>query len=81
MRGIFTALLIVILCHAYGQQIIPGAYNYSADRELNGELDDISDFALRLEVPFMMPDSTILATDVFLPILQDSLTVPIEIPF
>ncbi|MCP4123044.1 MAG: hypothetical protein GY751_14930 [Bacteroidetes bacterium] len=32
-------------------------------------------------MPFTMPDSTILATDIFLPILQDSLTVEIELDF
>jgi predicted acyl esterase len=66
---------------AQQQELIPGAYNFSNDRECNGELDDVMDFALRLEVPFMMPDSTTLMTDVFLPILQDSLTVDIEIDF
>ena len=81
MRGQIIMLLLSITISVSGQQIIPGAYNYSNDNERNGELDDVADFALRLEVPFMMPDSTILATDVFLPILQDSLTVELEIDF
>jgi len=81
MRGKLIMLLLSMAVTICAQEIIPGAYNHSNTRELNGQLDDLQDFSLRVEVPFMMPDSTILATDVFLPILQDSLTVPIEIDF
>lgn len=82
MKGhISMVIAMAMMLSIQAQEIIPGAYNFSNDRETNGQLDDVMDFALRLEVPFMMPDSTILATDVFLPILQDSLTVDIEIDF
>jgi predicted acyl esterase len=55
-----------------GSKILPG--------RVNGTLDDLTDFAQRIEVPFMMPDSTILRTDVFLPIFQDSLAFEFQIP-
>lgn len=82
MKRIFYTLLVtfmVLQLHAQqhsitvpGSEIIPG--------NVNGTLDDLSDFAQRVEVPFMMPDSTILRTDVFLPIFQDSLAFEFQIP-
>jgi predicted acyl esterase len=58
----------------------PGSYNMSNDRIRNGTLDDLADFAQRIEVPFEMPDGTILRTDVFLPIFEDSLSFEFDIP-
>ena len=57
-----------------------GSYNMSNDRPKNGTLDDLADFAQRIEVPFEMPDGTILRTDVFLPIFEDSMTFEFTIP-
>ncbi|HIO68320.1 MAG TPA: CocE/NonD family hydrolase [Flavobacteriales bacterium] len=39
----------------------------------NGEIDDITEFATIMEVPFTMPDSIKLMTDVYLPLLSDCL--------
>ncbi len=60
--------------------IIPGAINLSDQFPKNGKLDNIEDFALRLQVPFIMPDGTALETDIYLPILQDSLVVKVGLP-
>ncbi|MCO5248134.1 MAG: CocE/NonD family hydrolase [Chitinophagales bacterium] len=59
---------------------IPGSYNMSNDVPKNGTLDDLSDFSQRIEIPMKMPDSTILKTDVFLPIFQDSLAFEFDVP-
>jgi predicted acyl esterase len=48
--------------------------------KINGTLDDLTDFAQRTQVPFIMPDGTKLQTDIYLPILQDSLAFEFEIP-
>lgn len=78
----YTFLLMLLGFSAMAQEqhsvTVPGSEVIPSTR--NGTLDDLSDFAQRVEVPFMMPDSTILRTDVFLPIFQDSLAFEFEIP-
>lgn len=59
---------------------VPGAVNMSADRELNGTLDDIADFGQRVEFQLPMPDGTKLMSDVFLPIFSDSMAFEFTIP-
>ncbi len=45
----------------------------------NGQFDDISELTTRYTIPFVMPDSTVLMTDVFLPIVRDNLIVSVDI--
>ena len=45
----------------------------------NGQIDDISEFATIMEIPFTMPDGIKLMTDVYLPVLSDCLTYEITI--
>ena len=48
--------------------------------QLNGQLDDVSEFSTKITVPFEMPDGIKLMTDVYLPIFKDSLVVDLSIP-
>ena len=76
MRKIIVSFVWVCLLfiNLKAQQLnIPNGKLIPAPK-VNGTLDDLTDFAQRVQVPFMMPDSTILYTDIYLPILQDSLT-------
>jgi len=43
----------------------------------NGQLDTITEFSTIITVPFTMPDGVILETDIYLPIISDSMTVDI----
>lgn len=45
----------------------------------NGKFDDISELTTRYTIPFIMPDSTALMTDIFLPIVRDNLTVEVDV--
>lgn len=74
-------LLTIGFAHAQNAVIpIPGSIDLSATDEKNGTLDQLQDFAQRIQVPFTMPDGIKLQTDVYLPILQDSLAFEFEIP-
>lgn len=44
----------------------------------NGRFDDISELTTPYTIPFIMPDSTVLMTDVFLPIVRDHMVVAID---
>ncbi|HMV01738.1 MAG TPA: CocE/NonD family hydrolase [Chitinophagales bacterium] len=82
MRKIIVSFVWVCLLfiNLKAQQLnIPNGKLIPAPK-VNGTLDDLTDFAQRVQVPFMMPDSTILYTDIYLPILQDSLTFDVTIP-
>lgn len=46
----------------------------------NGKFDDFSELSTSYTVPFIMPDGIKLYTDIYLPIVQDCLVVPITIP-
>ena len=80
----FFTLLFLSMCIGLRAQEnsipIPGSINLSKDLPLNGTLDEITDFAQRIEVPFRMPDGTLLRTDVYLPIFQDSMAFEFQIP-
>lgn len=83
MKHIYTLLFLMVVLTLNAQDFSitnPGSYNMSNDRIRNGTLDDLADFAQRIEVPFEMPDGTILRTDVFLPIFEDSLSFEFDIP-
>jgi predicted acyl esterase len=43
----------------------------------NGKLDTITEFSTIISVPFTMPDGVILETDIYLPIISDSVTADI----
>ncbi|MDP1746512.1 MAG: CocE/NonD family hydrolase [Bacteroidota bacterium] len=45
----------------------------------NGKFDDISELTTRYTIPFIMPDSTALMTDVFLPIVRDNFIVEVDL--
>ncbi|MCB9034028.1 MAG: CocE/NonD family hydrolase [Chitinophagales bacterium] len=84
MKHLFKILAVIVMFPNinWAQQssiTIPGTTVIPA-RKVNGTLDDLTDFAQRNQVPFKMPDGTILYTDIYLPILQDSLTFDFEIP-
>lgn len=49
-------------------------------QNLNGQLDDITELSTKRTIPVVMPDGIKLMTDVYLPILQDSLLIDINIP-
>lgn len=51
----------------------------SAQVNLNGQIDDFGELCTKKTVNFTMPDGIILETDMYLPILQDCLLVPIDI--
>lgn len=78
-RSIGAIICLIILCLNVQAQI-PGAINLSDLRAKNGQLD-LEDFALRLQVPVTMPDGIALQTDVYLPIMQDSFAINLELPF
>ncbi|MCZ2392700.1 MAG: CocE/NonD family hydrolase [Chitinophagales bacterium] len=83
MKQLFTLLFIVVVCVVKAQDhsiTVPGSYNMSNDRPKNGTLDDLSDFSQRIEVPLKMPDGTVLKTDVFLPIFEDSMAFEFPVP-
>lgn len=77
---ILSFLFSKISVHAQAVPFIGDFVNLSKDAEKNGTLDQISDFALRVQVPFVMPDGIKLNTDIYLPILQDSLAFDVTIP-
>jgi len=83
MKQFYTLLFLVSVFSVNAQNhsiAVPGSYNMSADIKRNGTLDDLTDFSQRIEVPFTMPDGTILRTDVFLPIFEDSLAFEFTLP-
>lgn len=83
MKQFYTLLFLVAVVTVQAQNhsiSIPGSYNMSNDRPKNGTLDDLADFSQRVEVPLTMPDGTILRTDVFLPIFEDSMAFEFDIP-
>lgn len=83
MKHLYALLFLMGVLNLNAQDFSitnPGSYNMSNDRPKNGTLDDLADFAQRIEVPFEMPDGTILRTDVFLPIFEDSMTFEFVIP-
>jgi len=43
----------------------------------NGHLDTITEFSTIVSIPFTMPDGVVLETDIYLPIISDSVTVDI----
>lgn len=45
----------------------------------NGTIDMVEELAEKKTMPFVMPDGTKLMTDVYLPILQDSITIKIPL--
>lgn len=80
MKTLLVALVCFFSFSTLKAQIIPGAINLSDLRPKNGQLD-IEDFALRLQVPVIMPDGIALQTDVYLPIMQDSFAINLQLPF
>lgn len=46
----------------------------------NGQLDNIEELSTKFTIPVTMPDGIKLMTDVYLPILRDSLLVTVNIP-
>ena len=52
---------------------------YSQAIPNNGKFDDISELTTKYTVPFMMPDSIALMTDIFLPIVRDNLLVDVDL--
>lgn len=44
----------------------------------NGQLDNIEEFSTIISVSFTMPDGVILETDIYLPIISDSVTIDIS---
>ena len=50
-----------------------------AQTQPNGQLDDLFELTTPMPVDFIMPDSTRLRSDVYLPITRDSLVVPVSI--
>lgn len=73
-KYLFTLLSVCFFIQAFSQTKyfpIPGAVEIPGNK-INGKLDDLTDFATRTQVPFIMPDGTKLMTDIYLPILQDS---------
>lgn len=63
MKKIYTPVLALLLFNC----------SLSAQKPANGKLDDITDFSTKVTVPFVMPDGVKLMTDVYLPILRDSM--------
>ncbi len=79
MRLVFFCLLLH--CSLFVKAQFSNGIILSDSLERNGQLDQIQDFAKRIQVPFTMPDGTILQTDIYLPILQDSFTIDLDIDF
>ena len=52
---------------------------YSSAQNLNGEIDDLNELTTVYNEKFVMPDGIELSTDIYLPIMQDCLMVPISI--
>jgi predicted acyl esterase len=75
-----------MMCHTELRRIlmvlamVTGAQSGSYSQvQPNGQLDDLFELTTPLPVDFVMPDSTRLRTDVYLPITRDSLVVPVSI--
>src|SRR5690242_13551584 len=84
IKSISTLLFCVVVClsNIMAQKtpiMVPGS-SVIPNPNLNGTLDDLTDFALVTQVPFRMPDGTKLQTDIYLPIFQDSLAFTFQIP-
>lgn len=62
--------------------LVAGSLMYTgvSGQNHNGQLDDLHELSTKQTIPITMPDGTKLMTDVYLPILQDSLLVDIDIP-
>jgi hypothetical protein len=45
----------------------------------NGQLDNLEELSTKFTIPITMPDGIELMTDVYLPILRDSLLVDVDI--
>jgi predicted acyl esterase len=69
MKSTLTSFAFLLLASspAFGQLV------------LNGQLDDIQELSTPYTEDFVMPDGTILKTDIYLPISRDSLVVPVDI--
>jgi predicted acyl esterase len=83
MRFVIACIILCAINSVSAQNAtipIPGSIDLSASDDKNGTLDELQDFAQRIQVPFTMPDGIRLQTDVYLPILQDSLAFEFEIP-
>jgi predicted acyl esterase len=48
-------------------------------QNLNGKLDDLTEFSTKYTVPFVMPDGVKLMTDIYVPKVRDSLVVSINL--
>lgn len=59
--------------------IVLGVLNTIAQSNNNGKLDTITEFTTIVTTPFIMPDGTSLSTDIYLPIIGDSVTTTINI--
>jgi len=65
--------LITLICLATGLSQTRAQVN------INGTLDAVEEFTTKYTVPIVMPDGVKLMTDVYLPKLQDSLTLNIDL--
>ena len=48
-------------------------------QNLNGQIDELSELTTVFNEKFVMPDGIELSTDIYMPIMQDCLIVPISI--
>ncbi len=65
-------VIVLILLTLYTTNIV-------AQDHINGTIDDIRDFSTVVSVPMEMPDGVKLMTDVYLPIMSDSLMVEVDL--
>jgi|694.fasta_scaffold65693_2 predicted acyl esterase len=72
----FTSLRSVFLIASLSILARPAAH---AQGQPNGQLDDLFELTTPMPLDFIMPDSTRLRSDVYLPITRDSLVVPVSI--
>ncbi len=56
-----------------------GTFTAHSQVNLNGELDAVEELSRKETVYIPMSDGTLLATDIYLPILQDSLVFPLDL--
>lgn len=66
------------------KQLIPlltllGLVTGAAAQNLNGQIDELSELTTVFNEKFVMPDGIELSTDIYMPIMQDCLMVPISI--
>jgi len=68
MKKVLSALFILGCSGLFGQNVI-----------VNGQLDNLEELSTKYTIPLTMPDGIQLMTDVYMPVLRDSLVINVDV--